>query len=97
MTYASEIERQAIISGLRELADFLEENPEVPAPKYADVRVFPPRASDAENQSEIDMIAALIGSGTEISHFGRHYKTTRQFGPVGYHAVAIPEDEKREQ
>lgn len=97
MTYANPTERQALISGLRELAGFLEGNPEVPGPKYADVLVFPPHASDAENQSEIDVIASLIGSGTEISGYRCHYVTSRQFGPVGYRAVAIPADETKEQ
>jgi len=97
MTYANPTERQALISGLRELAGFLEDHPEVPAPTYADVLVFPPHATDTENHSEIDMIASLIGSGTEISPYRRHYATTRQFGPVGYRAVAIPADENEEQ
>jgi len=48
MTYASPPQRQALISGLRALADFLESNPDVPAPEYTDVLVFPPSASDAE-------------------------------------------------
>ena len=96
MTYANPTERQALIRGLRELAGFLEDHPEVPAPTYADVLVFPPHATDTENQSEIDMIASLIGSGTEISPYRRHYTTSRHFGPVEYRAVAIPADETRE-
>ena len=98
MTYANAIERQALISAFRELADFLESNPEVPAPKYTDVLVFPLHAdSDAGQRSEIDVIASLIGSGIEISPTRRHYTTSRQFGPVGYRAVAIPSDENKEQ
>jgi hypothetical protein len=53
MTYANAIERQALISGSRELADFPESNPEVPAPKYTDVLVCPPHASDTDNRREI--------------------------------------------
>jgi hypothetical protein len=97
MTYADPIERQAFICGLRELADFLENNPDVPAPKYSDVLVFPPHHSDPEDRSEIDMIASLIGSGIEISSFRHHYMTSRLFGPVGYRAVAIPSDESEEK
>lgn len=97
MTYANEIERQALIDGLHELAYFLESNPEVPAPKYTDVLVFPPHTSDTGNRSEIDAIASRIGSGIEISSTHRHYVTSRQFGPVGYRAVAIPSDENKEQ
>ncbi len=97
MTYAIPAERQALISGLRELAGFLENNPEVPAPRYTDVLVFPPYTSDAENRREIDVIASRIGSGIEISPTYRHYVTSRQFGPVEYRAVAIPSDESKEQ
>jgi hypothetical protein len=93
MTYADTTERHALISGLRALADFLERNPEVPAPKYTDMLVFPPHeASDTEKRSEIDVIASRIGSETEISPVRSHYMTARQFGPVAYRAVAIPED-----
>jgi hypothetical protein len=97
MTYANPTERQALISGLRELAGFLENHPEVPTPNYADVLVFPPHVSHTEHQSEIDKIASLIGSGTETSSYRRHYMTSRQFDPVGYRAVAIPADETEEQ
>jgi hypothetical protein len=34
MTYANATERLALISGLRELAGFMEGNPDVPAPAY---------------------------------------------------------------
>jgi hypothetical protein len=97
MTYANATERQALISGLRELTDFLESNPEVPAPKYTDVLVFPPHASDTEDRNEIDVIASRIGSRIEISSTHHHYVTSRQFGPVGYRAVAIPSNENKEQ
>jgi hypothetical protein len=90
MTYATAAERQALISGLRELASFLENNPEVPAPKNTDVLVFPPHASHAENRGEVDAIGSRIGSGIEISPAYRHYVTSRRFGPVEYRAVAIP-------
>jgi hypothetical protein len=97
MTYANATQRQALISGLRELADFLENNPEVPAPTFTDMLVFPPHVSHAENRAEIDVIASRIGSGIEISATRRHYVTSRQFGPVTYRAVAIPSDNNREQ
>lgn len=97
MTYANAIERQALISGLRELADFLERNPDVPAPACTDVLVFPPFASDAEKRHEIDVIASRIGSTAQTCSSYRHYQTSRRFGPVEYRAVAIPADESKEQ
>ena len=96
MTYASLPQRRTLISGLRALADFLERNPDVPAPEYTDVLVFPPPAPDAEKRRQIDVIASRIGSGTETFSSCRHYQTSRRFGPVEYRAVAIPADEKTE-
>ncbi len=97
MNYANPTERQALISGLRQLAGFLENNPEVPAPTFTDVLVFPPHVSDAENRTEIDVIASRIGSGTKTTSSRRHYETSRQFGPVEYRAVAIPSDGNKEK
>ena len=42
MTYANPNERAALIEGFRALTDYLEANPSVPAPRYADVHTFPP-------------------------------------------------------
>ena len=95
MTYADTAERQAFIAGLRELADFLENNPNVPAPEYGtDVLVFPPLVSYGEKKREVDVIAARINSGTATS-LGGHYSASRRFGPVEYRAVAIPATETR--
>lgn len=89
MTYADTSERAALIGGLRALADFLESNPEVPAPSYADVYSFPPDRSCAEMRAEIDIIAAQLGSTARETADGSHYTATRSFGPVEYRAVAI--------
>jgi hypothetical protein len=97
MTYANAAERQALISGLRELAGFLEGNPDVPAPAFADLLVFPPGVSDDEKRREIDVIASLIDSGPMTVSSYRHYQTSRRFGPVEYRAVTIPADENKEQ
>ena len=91
MTYANAIEWQAVISGLRELADFLEDNPEIPAPLSTDVLVFPPRVSDEDGRAEIDRIAAMIGAPVvDRTARNEHYVTSRDFGAVEYRAVFIP-------
>jgi hypothetical protein len=97
MTYANTTEREALISGLRALADFLEHNQAVPAPRYIDVLVFPPGISDAGKRREIDAIATRIGSAARLVSSYRHYTTSRLFGPVEYRAVAIPSDESEEK
>lgn len=94
MTYANTEERRNLISGLRELADFLERNPEVPAPRWADLMVFPPASTDQEMKAEIDTIAALIGAAiNDDTADDGHYTTAREFGTVQYRAIGIPRAE----
>jgi hypothetical protein len=91
MTYASPEERSSLIAGLRDLADLLEGNPEVPAPRWTDVMVFPPDGTENEMRAEIDRIAALIDASiSDQTADDGHYTASRKFGPVQYKAVAIP-------
>ena len=89
--YADADEREQFISGLRALAEYLDANPDVPAPRRTDVLVFPPNGSDAAMFAEIDVIAELIGTEASDADSPRgHYSAIRDFGPVEYRAVAIP-------
>jgi hypothetical protein len=89
--YANSEERAGFIAGLRELAEFLNRNPDVPAPCWTDLLVFPPAGSDAEMFAEIDAIAGRIGAtATDAGSPAGHYSAFRDFGPVQYRAVAIP-------
>ena len=90
--YADADQRDRLIAGLHGLAVFLEANPDVPAPPYADVLVFPPDGTDAEQRAEIDVIAARLGGETAETVCG-HYVVSRFFGPAQYRAVAIPRDD----
>jgi hypothetical protein len=89
MTCADSTERAALISGLRGLADYLESNPEVPAPVYSDVFTFPPGGDWTVMRAEIDVIAARLDVIARET-VGGHYVATRSFGPIEYRAVAIP-------
>ena len=89
--YANPEERARVIAGLQDLADFLDRNPQVPAPRLIDLFVFPPSGSDAEMFAEIDVIAALIGTtASDADSPAGHYSAMRGFGPMQYRAVAIP-------
>ena len=89
--YANSEERPRLISGLRDLAEFLDKNPGVPAPPRTDVLVFPPVGSDAEMFAEIDAIAERIGvTASDADSPTGHYSAVRGFGRVQYRAVAIP-------
>ena len=90
--YANSEERERLIAGLRDLADFFDQNPQVPAPRYADVLVFPARGTDAEMFAEIDVIAEQIGvTAAQNDTPDGHYIAYHDFGPVQYRAVAIPQ------
>src|SRR5450631_630206 len=96
---ANSEERERLIAGLRELADFLAQNPEVPVPRHADLLVFPAPGSNAEMFTEIDVIARQIGAtASDADSPAGHYSAGRDFGPVHYRAVAIPhrDDENNE-
>ena len=89
MAYADAAERAALIHGLRALADYLESNPEVPAPGYVDVYAFPSGDDCTVRRAEIDTVAQLLGSQPRETFGRRHYGVTQPFGPVQYRAVAI--------
>jgi hypothetical protein len=97
--HANSAERGRLITGLRQLSDFLDQNPDLPAPRYAEVIVFPARGSNAEMFAEIDVIARQIGAtASDTGSPAGHYSAARGFGPVRYRAVAIPtrDDENNE-
>jgi hypothetical protein len=83
--------RAAYISGLRDLADFLDTNPDIPTP-LQDVTAcyMPDRAPDSQMCADVDKIAAYLGSQIDADGLpGGHYRTSIKFGPVEYRAVAV--------
>jgi len=96
MNHADSTQRAAIISGFRALADYLESNPEVPAPAYPVVHTFPPADDWRQMCAEIDATAAQLGVIVHLTG-GGHYVAARLFGPVEYRAVAIPRKNDNER
>ena len=88
MSYASQEERVRLTDGLRALAQFLHDRPDVPAPLYVDMLVFPFKGTDDEDRAEIDAIASCIGA-EPLEIVPGHYSVSLYFGPVEYRAVAI--------
>jgi hypothetical protein len=86
--YANAHQRSQLIAGLRAVAAYLESNPDVPAPQYTTVHVFPGRGTDKEQREAIDAIAACVNAEPQEIVSG-HYGVSRYFGPVEYRAVAI--------
>ena len=95
--YANPNERAQLICGLHDLAEFLDQNPDVPAPRWADLMVFPPAGSDAEMFADVDVIAELIETtASDADSRAGHYAAVRHFGPVQYRAIAIPNSARDE-
>ena len=88
MTYSDPTERAALIAGLRELADYLESTPEMPAPAYPVIYMFPSASKWTVMRAEIDAAAALLGVTARDTN-GGHFVASRFFGPVEFRAVAI--------
>lgn len=90
------------IKGLRELADWLEANPDVPLGKsdmplcQYSVNAYEPYASDWDAACrEIVRIAELVDRQVDVPDRGFR-KVERWFGPVRYVAVASLDDRDEE-
>jgi hypothetical protein len=83
--------RAQLIAGLRALADYLENHPELPVPDYgSDVTVYP-NGGEAEQRAEIDRIAGILGvNPTDNTGRDGHYTAEKTFGRITYRAVYIP-------
>src|SRR5699024_2747884 len=82
--------RATVITGLRALADFLEDHPEVPVSRYASgYLAYHPTGPDPAKRAEVARIAtALDTTPTDLG--GGHHVASRYVGPIEYRAVAIP-------
>jgi hypothetical protein len=89
MAYAGPDERAALINGFRALADYLDSNPNVPAPSHADVYTFPTDGECGGMRADIEAAAELLGCQARETAGGEHYSATRSFGPVEYRIIAI--------
>jgi hypothetical protein len=80
--------RAAFITGLRNLADYLDAHPGLPVPTFgAEILIHANEGTEVAERAEIDHIAALLD--VPVTANG-HYLTGRGFGPVHYRAVHIP-------
>jgi hypothetical protein len=69
--HANPAERSRLTAGLRELAEFLDQNPQVPAPRSTDLLVFPPDGTDAHS-SRLDRRDEDEHLGCEVGRPGSH-------------------------
>jgi hypothetical protein len=88
-------DRIGVIQGLRELADFLAQHPDLPVPLITQISYCALGDTDAEEQAEIDKIAKLLDRTAEYTTAG-HYSVSRLFASVEYRAFTVPEHAMRE-
>jgi hypothetical protein len=82
--------RQAFITGLRDLADYLASHPAVPVPAYGTEIYLSAASTDDGGCAQVSHFARQLGitPPTAISYSG-HYEAARYFGPVSYRMIAI--------
>jgi hypothetical protein len=85
--------RTQLITGLRQLADYLDAHPAIPVTASGwDLLSFPqPHGDDQAERAEVDRVADLLGREVcDDTTNGGHYTTARTFGPVTYRFVHVP-------
>jgi len=91
--------RASTITGLRDLASWLETNPEITiSPTGLGLWDCLLRGSDAENAAELDRMRNLTAGDPHVrSVDGRHPRMIVEFGPVTYEVYYIPDAIRRGQ
>jgi hypothetical protein len=84
--------RAQTITGLRRLADYLENHPALPVKEYGfDLTIYPQADTDAAGRAEVDRIADILDvAPVDNTPIGGHYIASKAFGRVSYRAVHIP-------
>lgn len=78
----------ALIAGLRELADWFEQHPELPEWRFPSPSLSyqPIGTSDEDGIAAVEAFAAALGTDVNRSY---HIKTKRRFGGVEFSAVKV--------
>lgn len=93
--------REQFISGLRDLAAFLEERPEVPTPVYSTgVQVSAacevPAEHGADIHERVDFAANVMGVSARFTDdSGTHYEASVSFGPIRFYVLGITREHMR--
>ena len=82
--------RRAFITGLRDLADYLDQHPAVAIPAHGTEILLSAASADDGGCAQVDYFARQLGVRVENSlAYSGHYGAVRSFGPVGYRMTAI--------
>jgi len=90
--------RTQTISGLRQLADFLETNPAVPVDTYGyTLNQFTDRHPDETCRTHVTAVADLLGvTPLDETDSGGHLYASRTFGRITYQICHIPQRNREE-
>ena len=83
--------RTQVISGLRQLADYLDNHPDVPVCEFGwDILTFPREDTEVAGRAEVDRVAAILGvhPDDEIADHG-HYTARNTFARITYEIIHI--------
>jgi hypothetical protein len=88
--YSTDAGRRAdFITGLRQLADYLDANPGIPVPRYGTKILLIAAPAEHGGVAEIEALAELFGAPVDIDPESLdRFATHRQFGPISYEAVS---------
>ncbi len=82
--------RQAFITGLRDLASYLDTNPGIPVPVHGTEIYMSATLVDHGGCAEVDRFARQTGVPvTDNTASSGHYTAVRSFGPVLYRMIAL--------
>jgi hypothetical protein len=83
--------RRAVIAGLRELADWLEAHPDLPAPNGARICVHTVFHAATEEDQRALVARFADALGVQVQNTG-HIVAGRDFGSIEFVAVHIPDE-----
>ncbi|MGW4644515.1 hypothetical protein ACWEN6_38765 [Sphaerisporangium sp. NPDC004334] len=83
-------DRPAYINGLRDLADFLDTNPDIPIPNSALTAYYYPRGTDEEICDQVAHVARVLGADVDPRDLAEgHFSAGIAFGVAEYKAVGL--------
>ena len=83
--------RAAFITGLRDLAAYLETHPGIPVPRYGQCLTLNAASTDDGGRDQVNHVACLLGATiTDEIAGGGHHRAERAFGQITYSIVSIP-------
>jgi hypothetical protein len=89
--------RTQIITGLRQLADYLDANPDIPVNEYGwTLMTFARRDDDTAGRAEVDQVAKGLTVPVSDDTGGGHYTAARTFGRITYEFIHVTQRSRAE-